>query len=115
MRSRPLTPAERGFIRAVAAQLEPSRQQRLEGDLDRAEAHPAPDGARIAFFIDGYERPPYRGQHTYGIDGQVLDADGAVLTVILYADENDHLLEMELIRWDPQSPLGPNWATLRLV
>jgi len=32
----------------------------------------------------------------------------------LFADENDRLLELELLRWDGGDVIDPDWTTLRL-
>jgi hypothetical protein len=45
-------------------------------------------------------RLPYAGQHAYSVEGLVMDVDGTQLTVCVYADHQDRLLELELIRWD---------------
>lgn len=44
----------------------------------------------------------------------MLDGDGVDLSVLLYADENGHLLELEFIRWDASDLVGPQWNTLTL-
>jgi len=113
--TRPLTQAELDVIRAVAEKLRPERRRQLLEDVKRAMARRAtPDGARIAFDISGYERPPYRGQHSFGVEGELLDRDGARLAFDLFADENDRLLELEVNRWDGGDLIDPNWSTLRL-
>ncbi len=72
------------------------------------------DGARVIFEIAGYQRPPYRGQHPFGVEGKMLDSDNTELSVLLYADENGRLLELEFIRWDSNDPLSPQWGTLKV-
>ncbi|WP_162579839.1 DUF6984 family protein [Variovorax sp. PBS-H4] len=59
-------------------------------------------------------RPPHRGQHPFGVEGRMLDSDGTKLSVLLHADENGRLLELEFIRWDSGDLLGPRWETLSL-
>lgn len=71
-------------------------------------------GSRIVFEIDGYLRPPYRGQHAYKVEGKVLDRDRAEVSVVLYADENNRLLELEFIRWDGGQIIDLDWETLQL-
>ena len=44
----------------------------------------------------------------------MLDSDGEELSVLLHADENGHLLEVEFIRWDSGGLLGPRCETLAL-
>lgn len=70
------------------------------------------DGALIKFGIPGYERPPYHGQHSYGAEGRVFDADGSEVTVCVYADHQDRLLEVELIKWGDDPIKGVDWETL---
>jgi hypothetical protein len=70
------------------------------------------DGAKISFAISNYERPTYRGQHSYGVEGRIADEDGVEITVILYADEDNHLLELEFVRWGDGPVKGPSLATL---
>lgn len=112
---RSVTPEERNLIRRVALRLSPEERDRLLADLERAHAEAAvADGARISFHIAGYARPVYRGQHLYGAEGKMLDQDGTPLSVLLYADEAGHLLELEFVRWGSGNLIAPNWQTLEL-
>ena len=43
------------------------------------------------------------------------DADGVELTVLLHADVNGRLLEVELIRWDELEPIAPQWSSLKVL
>ncbi|HQX64136.1 MAG TPA: hypothetical protein PK593_11825 [Thermomicrobiales bacterium] len=113
--TRSLTAEEVVAIRQVAERLTQERRLRLLEDLARSTANSAtPDGSRVVFEITGYERPAYRGQHSFGVEGELLDKDGSKLSFDLFADENDRLLELELIRWGNGMVLGPDWATLKL-
>ncbi|WP_420992506.1 DUF6984 family protein [Cupriavidus sp. 30B13] len=115
MTMRQLTHEEQMLIMEFARKLEEGARQRLLEDLrSAATTSVAPDGSRVVFEISGYERPPYRGQHPIGVEGRMLDGDGVDLSVLLYADENDHLLELEFIRWDASDLVGPRWDTLTL-
>nr|WP_162574684.1 hypothetical protein [Variovorax sp. PBL-H6] len=103
------------LIANFASRLEERERTQLLEDLEKASATLAtPDGSRVMFDIAGYKRPPYRGQHPFGIEGRMLDSDGAELSVLLHADENGRLLELELVRWDSSDLLGPRWETLTL-
>jgi|JRYI01.1.fsa_nt_gb hypothetical protein len=105
---------EQKIIRRVAEKLAPDRQRQLLDDLANATAIAAtPDGARVQFFISGYEHPPYRGQHSFGVSGELLDKDKTKLSFDLFADENDRLLELELIRWGEGDLIDPDWETLK--
>lgn len=112
---RSLTDAEEAVIRRVAEKLPKEQQRRLLDDLAHARAEPAtPDGARIVFDISGYQRPPYRGQHSFGVEGELLDKDGEKLSFDLFADGNNRLFELELIRWGEGDLIDPDWSTLKL-
>ena len=98
-----------------ASKLAKDQRAQLLKDLEDASAElGTADGSRVLFDIAGYERPPYRGQHPFSVEGRMLDSDGNELSVLLYADENDRLLELEFIRWDSCDLLGPRWDTLKL-
>ena len=47
-------------------------------------------------------------------DGRLI-AGGADISVLLYAGENDRLLELEYIRWDGQPILRPSLSTLQVI
>jgi hypothetical protein len=113
---RPLTQIERSVIRAIAEKLPPDRQRQLLADLDLATAHPAlPDGSIVTFSIAGYDRSPYCGQHSFGVEGELVDKDGTKVGLILFADPNDRLLELELIRWGDGDLIDPDWSTFKLL
>jgi hypothetical protein len=115
MNMRSLTDEEKALIVNFASGLGEDERAQLLRDLQNASAASAtPDGSRVVFDIAGYERPPYRGQHPFGVEGRMLDSDGTDLSVLLHADENGRLLELEFIRWDSGDLLGPRWETLRL-
>ena len=44
----------------------------------------------------------------------MLDDDDANLTVLLFADEDDRLLELEFLRWDGEVIRRLRWDTLKL-
>lgn len=113
--SRPLSAEERTLIADIAKRLGGQAEAQLLDDMNRAEATPAAaDGSRIAFEISGYERPPYRGQHPYAVEGLMQDRDGVEISVVLHADENGRLLELEFIRGADGDLIGPVWQTLKL-
>jgi hypothetical protein len=83
--------------------------------MEHATAEPVfGDGSRITFTIVGYQRPVYKGQHPFRVEGKVQDQDGSELSVLLHADENGRLLELELVRFDKGEVIAPDWSTLRL-
>ena len=112
---RPLSYEERFLIARFAEKLSGARREQLLSDASHATAEAiATDGSRIIFNLADYHRPPYRGQHSFGVEGRMLDTDEAELSVCLYADENGRLLELEFIRWDSTTLLGPRRDTLKV-
>ncbi|WP_444957145.1 DUF6984 family protein [Microbulbifer sp. ZKSA002] len=110
-----LTNNEQNLIFKVSCQLNQKEGEQLRADLENAYVeYRAPDGAIVKFGIAGYERPRYRGQHLYGVEGKMADKDGEELCVLLYADENNRLLELEIIRWDESDLIDPKWESLSL-
>jgi acetyl-CoA acetyltransferase len=115
MNMRPLTREEKTLIANFANRLQEGERRQLLADLEQATAAPMTrDAAIIMFEIAGYQRPPYRGQHPFGVEGKMFDKDGADLTVLLHADKNGRLLELEFIRWGEGDLLGQKWETLTL-
>ena len=115
MTMRALTSNEKQLIREVANRLADNEGDRLLSDMEKATAETVTrDGSRVVFTIEGYERPIFRGQQPFSVEGQVRDRDGKELSVLLHADENGRLLELELVRFDEGEVLEPMWSTLRL-
>ena len=73
------------------------------------------NSSRLLFVLPGYDRPEYEGQRAYPVEGTMQDEDGAELTVLLYADQNDNLYEMEIVRWAEGSLKAPKWNTFHTV
>lgn len=103
------------LIRCLAEKLDADKRDKVLADLacttvlSRAE-----DYSRIIFQIANYNRPEYKGQHLFNVEGAILDKDGYELSVLLHADENDRLLELEFIRWDSDDVISPQWDTLKV-
>jgi hypothetical protein len=115
MNMRELTLEEKNLVAVFANRLDVKMRQKLLGDLNNAFVKTeASDGGRIVFEIQGYERPHFRGQHSYGVEGEMLDDDNGSMTVLLFADEDDRLLELEFLRWDGEVIRRPRWETLKL-
>jgi hypothetical protein len=113
---RKITEAERIAIYAVAERLPNELRHQLLDDLVSAEVETVSEnGGRITFSLRGYDRPKYRGQHSYGVSGQLFDTDGTQLSFDLYADEAGRLYEMELVRWAEGGKVKPNWESLSLT
>src|SRR5262245_2500498 len=98
---RPLKRHERELIDRIAERLDERQRRQLLEDADVATAETINDnGSIIRFHLQGYERPPYRGQHAIPVEAVVQDADGASISVLLHQDENDRLYELEFVRYD---------------
>jgi hypothetical protein len=110
-----LTSIAKTIAEKFAARLPERERDTLVKDLAQSKVEPATGSeARVYFLIPGYERPEARGQHVYGVEGRVKDEDGSVLCVLLHADENDRVLELELVRFDEGTVKCPDWSTLEL-
>ena len=113
--TRRLSTNEERAVRLLASGLEKAEQQQLLADLLICSVEPVTkDGARLQFAILGYQRPPYRGQHSYNVGGTLKDEDGADIDVTLYADENHRILELELIRWGDGPLIKPDWNSFQV-
>lgn len=111
---RHLTIEEKALIADFANKLDEAERMQLLQDLRNASATPgSPDCSRVMFHISGYERPVYQGQHLFGVEERMLDRDGAELSVLLHADGNGRLLELEFVRWDSKDLIAPCWETFR--
>jgi hypothetical protein len=109
---RPLNSAELSALLALANKLPDQERINLLKDLENSHVENlTPDGSRLGFRLQEYDRPPYSGQHAYSCEGRVLDADGDEITVCLYADQNDRLLELELIKWSDEPIQAIQWKT----
>jgi hypothetical protein len=113
---RALTDDERCFISGVAARLDSQACNRLMSDLAIAhvEAELA-EGELIRFHLDGYEHPHRGGQSLYPVEGEVNDADGSLISLLLFADPADRLYELEYLRWGDGPLQKPNWPSLKFV
>jgi hypothetical protein len=113
---RALTDDEIFFIRGVAARLDSQARDRLLSDLAIAQVEAElADGELIRLHLDGYEHPHGGGQSLYPVEGEMNDADGAPIAVLLFADPADRLYELEYLRWGDGPLQRPNWATLRFM
>ncbi len=113
---RTLTDDERQAILTLVQGLKADDKNQIIAELDNCTVEEATaDGSRLTFFLAGYHRPAYRGQHAYDVGGAVNDIDGAEMAVTLYADENHRLLELELVKWDETSIIKPDWSTFRVL
>lgn len=106
---RSVSELERALIEGVAQRLPSANSEKLLDDLESASVDDSSPGAtRLSFTIDGYSHPLYEGQHQYPVEIRIRDMDGADVTAILYADSNDRLYELELIRWDGGEIVSPS-------
>jgi hypothetical protein len=72
------------------------------------------DETIVRFHISGYEGPNAGGQEAYPIEGRTLDKDGLEVFVWIYADANQRLLELEILRVSPGPLISPVWSALEL-
>jgi hypothetical protein len=115
MKMRSLSTVEQTIIEQMADKMPEALRSKLLSDLEVASVIDVQaDGARILFAIENYEHPIYRGQHSYGVEGRILDEDGAEISVILYADEENHLFELEFVRWGEGGVKAPNLETFEV-
>jgi hypothetical protein len=110
-----LTDDEISFISGVAARMNAEARERLLSDLAIAQVETElADGELIKFHLKGHEHPR-GGQHLYPVEGEMHDADGSPMTVLLFADPADRLYELEYLRWGDGPMQDPNWSTLRYI
>jgi hypothetical protein len=112
---RSLTPIEVRILGFIAEMLSEEDKSAILDDVPRLSVRASEDGTLLEFDIEGYERPPYSGQHTFDIDVDVCvdDIDGAHISIILFGDQNSRVLELEYLRWDFEEIRAPLWETLR--
>lgn len=107
--------SELQLIKKFAEKLAPIERNQLLLDASNAMIQSAvADSSRLVFHISGYQRPSDGGQCLYAVEGKMLDADSAELDVLLFADKNGRLLELEFIRYDPGGLIGLCWNTLKV-
>ena len=112
---RSLSNNEQMLIAHLAEKLDGHERAQLLEDAAHATADlAAKDGSKIIFEIADYRRPNYCGQHPFSAEGKMFDSDDAELSVLLHADENGRLLELEFIRWDLNDVRSPQWNTLQV-
>ncbi|WP_319276653.1 hypothetical protein [Stenotrophomonas sp.] len=99
---------ERLLIEAVAAVLpaDPAAQLRADAGVVMAVDEST---LLVGFVLAGHARPTPPGDHPYPVDIEVPDADGEALSIILFADEDGRLLQLEIIRWDDEAVRAPRW------
>lgn len=109
---RPLTPTERALVDAIVKALPCAQRRSIEADLEKSQVEDVNGtGSSLVFTIDGYARP-LSGQHAMPVEAELRDDDGAELSVTLYADKNDRLYELEIIRWGDGPIMKPDLSTL---
>lgn len=113
---RNLSADERVLILKIANRLDPVARDLLCNDLSVARVdEEKSDQAHLIFELRGYVRPPYRGQHPYGVEASLKDADNGDVSAVLYADENNRLYELEFIKWDGTQVRRLRWESAQLL
>ena len=116
---RPLNEQELSALRTLASEVgsDELRRQLLD-DLNHSMVmEDNADGSRLLFYIQGYEHGPYHGQDTsrgsdvFPVEGEMKDADGGAIDVIIYVVDG-RIYELELLRFDGDI-VNPNWGTFR--
>ena len=109
---RDLSELESNLISLLADALPPDVSQRIKADLRIATViEELPDRSMVTLQLAGYTRPPRCGQRRFPVEGKMLDKDGALLHALLFADTDDRLLELEIIRWDMAGLIEPDLGT----
>jgi hypothetical protein len=112
---RPVSPTERLLVTRLADRLPESERRQILADLAASVVRPLNSSETILeFCIAGYQHPEPRGREAYRIEGRTLDQDGSEVFVYLFADGNDRLLELEILRVLPGPLVAPNWDALQL-
>jgi hypothetical protein len=113
---RSLTKPEQFILLEMSKYLSDEQKKQFLYDVDHAVVEKAnPDGSRVKFFISGYERQAYEGQHAYSVEGRMLDVDGEVVSVYIYADKNNRLLELEYVKWSDTPIIELQWNSFSIV
>lgn len=118
---RKLTVGEKAAVRLLAERIgDAEMREQLSRDIETVMVEEqAPDGSRLIFHIDRFERGPYRGQESYRgddgftVEGMLMDIDGAAVEVYLY-HANGRIFELELLRPDTGRISEPRWETFRV-
>jgi hypothetical protein len=118
---RSLTKEELMLIKLFSEKLDKDQKAQLLTDVKKACAEVVTeDGGTIIYFhIDGYQRPEYRGQHVIA-EGTIKDFGNIPVTILLHADPNNRLYELEFIRWDEARAqdskiIKLDWSTLTIL
>jgi Domain of unknown function (DUF6984) len=111
---RPLKASEMVAVSYMAAALPEPQRSRITRDLLHSTAEPLNDsGSIIRFSIEGYQ-PPTATRRVVSVDAVATDRDGAHLNVILFTDALGHLYELEIVRFDKEETIDPDWSTLKV-
>jgi hypothetical protein len=99
----------------MADRLSVDQRTRLLDDLAIAVVQDAnQDETILTFDLPGHTWSPAEGQAPYPVEGQLRDANGAKVTIVLYSDGAGRLCQLEYIRWGDDPPAPLNWETLEL-
>lgn len=119
---RGLTEVERQAIVTLAAEFTSGKERdQLLLDISNCTVEErAPDRSLLSFNISGYERPAghkqssYRGKDGFPVEGSMKDADGAEMSVYLFADMNSRIYELEFDKHATDAVIKPDWSTFRI-
>ena len=119
---RELTTMEKTVTLALAKAVgsEKERSQLLLDIQNCAVEDMVRDGSMLRFHIPGYKRPPqhgrdtFRGKDRFPVEGSVKDADGGEMDVLIFSDQNNRVLELELVKHAGGSVLEPDWNSFKV-
>ena len=101
------------FLERVAATLPPGDADRLRQDALAARV--TPNGDFLEVELPHYQRPDFQGHRNLPFEGEMRDAVGGAMSVLVNMDNNDRLLAVEFIWWENSSAAAPDWSTLKII
>jgi len=112
---RKLTPGEVKAICTIAGQLGPAGDQVVRDAAAGEVESVNEDDSIFVFHLPGYQRPSYKGEREFPVEGKVRDEDSVEVRVLLPNGQNERLFQLELIRFGDGPPVAPDWGTFELV
>lgn len=115
MVNRKLSAEELNAIRLMlACEPEDDRKRLVESACSARVKNLNENGSILEFVHSGYTRPNQR-QKPVGQEGLIDDADGSIIEVILYWDQNRVISELEMIKISESNDLMIDWSTFRIA
>jgi hypothetical protein len=119
---RKLSSEEQQAVQKLALEFESEAESKqLLEDLNNCSVtSEVSDGSILIFNISGYQRPSNHGTRQFvskdglNVEGVVNDDDGEELEVLLLADSNCRIYELELIKYSAGSVIKPKWESFKV-